>query len=186
MLFERFRRQFHDAHSLREHRALRWLGPRLHHPRLWHVNRRGIALGVAVGVFFGLLIPVAQILFAALTALLLRANLAAAVASTLITNPFTFAPVYYAAYHLGAWMLGAGATVRGEDTLAHAAAETATGLALWMERLGSVGAPLALGLLTLAVGLSVLLYFAVHWVWRVRIVRAWRWRRANRQARRSR
>lgn len=185
MLFERFRRQLYDAHSLREHRALRWLGPRLHHPRLWHVNRRGIALGVAVGVFFGLLIPVAQILFAALAALLLRANLAAAVASTLITNPFTFAPVYYAAYHLGAWMLGAGATARGEVTLIHAAAETATGFALWVERLGAVGAPLALGLLTLAVGLSVLFYFAVHWAWRVRIVRAWR-RRANRQTQRSR
>ena len=107
--------------------------------------------------------------------------MAAAVGSTLITNPFTFAPVYYAAYHLGAWMLGMRATQRGEIELANAAAETATGLALWLDRLGSVGAPLALGLFTLAVSLSVVIYFAIHWAWRVRIVRAWQRRRTCRR-----
>ncbi|MCA1925837.1 MAG: DUF2062 domain-containing protein [Thiobacillus sp.] len=178
-MFERFRHLMPDPDTLRRHRALRWLGPRLQHPRLWHVNRRGIAMGIAVGTFFGLLIPVAQILFAALAALLLRANMAAAVGSTLITNPFTFAPVYYAAYHLGAWMLGEGVTQRGEAELASAAAETATGLALWMDRVGSVGAPLALGLLTLAVTLSVAIYFVIHWVWRLRVMRARQRRRAR-------
>lgn len=180
-MFDHFRRLMPDPHTLRQHPALRWLGPRLHHPRLWHVNRRGIAMGIAVGIFFGLLIPIAQILFAALTALFLRANIPAAVGSTLITNPFTFAPVYYVAYHLGTWMLGDGGTPSGKVELASAAAETATGLALWMDRLGSVGTPLALGLLTLAVGLSVAIYFAVHWTWRLRVVRAWQRRRTNRQ-----
>lgn len=63
-------------------------------------------MGLAVGVFFGLLIPIAQIPAAALVALLLRANIPAAVGSTLVTNPITFPPVYYAAYHLGDWLLG--------------------------------------------------------------------------------
>lgn len=148
-MIDRFRRFMPDPHTLRQHRALRWLGPRLHHPRLWHVNRRGIAMGIAIGIFFGLLIPVAQILFAALIALILRANIPAAVGSTLITNPFIFAPVYYVAYHPGAWMLGDGGAQMGKAGLASAAAETATGLAL--------------GLLTLAVGLSVVIYFAIHW-----------------------
>lgn len=183
MLPERFRRFMPDPHTLCEHRVLRWLGPRLHHPRLWHVNRRGIALGIAIGIFFGLLIPVAQILFAALAALLLRANIPAAVGSTLITNPFTFAPVYYAAYHLGVWMLGHTRMPVTEVDLQHVAAETTTGLALWVDRLASVGAPLALGLLTLAVCLSVLTYFAVHWTWRLRIVRAWQRRKGRRGTR---
>jgi uncharacterized protein len=180
MLPERFRRFLPDPHALREHRALRWMGPALHHPRLWHVNRRGIALGLAVGVFFGLLIPVAQILFASVVALLLRANIPAAVASTLITNPVTFAPVYYAAYHLGAWMLGEAHS--GVD-LDQVAASSTTGLALWVDRVATVGAPLALGLLTLAMGLSVLMYFAVHWTWRLRIVRAWQRRKKLRRVR---
>jgi len=183
MLPERFRRFLPDPNTLREHRALRWMGPMLHHPRLWHVNRRGIALGLAIGVFFGLLIPVAQIFFAAAAALLLRANIPAAVGSTLITNPITFAPVYYAAYHLGAWMLGHLDVSVAEVDLDRVAARTETGLALWVDRVATVGAPLALGLLTLAVSLSVLIYFAVHWTWRLRIVRAWQRRKANRRKR---
>jgi len=183
MLPERFRRFLPDPHTLREHRALRWMGPVLHHPRLWHVNRRGIAMGIAIGVFFGLLIPVAQIFFAAAAALLLRANIPAAVGSTLITNPFTFAPVYYAAYHLGAWMLGHAEVAVEEVDLGNVAANTSTGLALWVDRVATVGAPLALGLLTLAASLSVLIFFAVHWTWRLRIVRAWQRRKANRRGR---
>jgi len=129
------------------------------------------------------LIPVAQIVFAAATALLLRANIPAAVGSTLITNPITFAPVYYAAYHLGAWMLGHANVPVSEVNLEHVAANAATGLALWMDRLATVGAPLALGLLTLAGCLSVLIYFAVHWTWRLRIVRAWQRRKSLRRQR---
>jgi len=183
MLPERFRRYLPDPHTLREHRMLRWIGPALHHPRLWHVNRRGIALGIAIGVFFGLLIPVAQIFFAAVAALFLRANIPAAVGSTLITNPFTFAPVYYAAYHLGVWMLGYADVPVVEVDIDRVAAKTATGIALWMDRLATVGAPLALGLLTLAASLSVLIYFAVHWTWRIRIMRAWRRRQTRRKER---
>jgi hypothetical protein len=178
MLPERFRRFLPDPHTLRDHPALRWMGPTLRHPRLWRVNRRGIAMGLAIGVFFGLLMPVAQILFSVLAALVLRANIPAAVGSTLITNPITFAPVYYAAYHLGSWMLGR--SPASAVDLERGAARTATGLALWMDRLAVIGAPLALGLLTLAVSLSVLIYFAVHWAWRLRIVRAWQRRRARR------
>jgi uncharacterized protein len=145
MLPERFRRFMPDPNTLRNHRALQWMGPMLHHPRLWHVNRRGIALGLAIGIFFGLLMPVAQILFAAGGALLLRANIPAAVGSTLVTNPITFAPLYYAAYHLGAWMLGHANVPVTEVDLDHVAARTATGLALWMDRLATVGAPAGAG-----------------------------------------
>lgn len=183
MSFERFRRYLPEPDALRQHRALRWMGPWLQHPRLWHVNRRGIAMGLAIGVFFGLLIPVAQIFFATAAALLLRANIPAAVGSTLITNPITFAPVYYAAYHLGAWMLGYAEVPLVDVNLENVAARTETGLALWMDRLATIGAPLATGLLTLAVCLSVLIYFAVHWAWRLRIVRAWQRRKARRRAR---
>lgn len=183
MLPKRFRRFLPDPQTLREHRALRWMGPVLHDRRLWHVNRRGVALGLAIGVFFGLLMPVAQIFFAAVAALLLRANIPAAVGSTLITNPITFAPVYYAAYHLGAWMLGHADVALAEVDLDRVAARTETGLALWVDRLYTVGPPLALGLLTLAASLSVLSYFAVHWAWRLRIVRAWQRRKARRRQR---
>ena len=136
-------------------------------------------MGLAVGVFFGLLVPIAQIPLAAAAAVLLRANIPSAVASTLVTNPITFAPVYYAAFHLGEWLLGVGGTV-AEAELVQVAEHTSTGFSLWMDRLSSIGAPLALGLATLAASLSIVLYFLVHWVWRLHIARAWQNRRKKR------
>ena len=59
--------------SIRNNRWLQWLGPLLHQPRLWHFSRRGIAMGLAIGIFFGLLIPVAQMPFAAALAVLVQA-----------------------------------------------------------------------------------------------------------------
>ena len=38
----------------RKSRALRWLGPLLDREWLWHLNRRTVATGAALGVFFGL------------------------------------------------------------------------------------------------------------------------------------
>ena len=103
---EYLRRLLPSQEVLRSNRWLRWIGPALHHPRLWHMSRRGIALGVALGLFFGLLIPIAQIPLAAGAAVALRANLPTAVASTLVTNPVTFGPVYYAAWRVGNAILG--------------------------------------------------------------------------------
>jgi uncharacterized protein (DUF2062 family) len=57
-------------------------------------------------VFFGLLIPVLQILFAALFAVFLRANLPIAAAATLVSNPLTYAPLYVAAYRVGTNLIG--------------------------------------------------------------------------------
>lgn len=163
----------HEA--LRGHRWLRWLGPTLQQPRLWHMSRRGLAMGMAVGMFFGLLIPVAQIPASAAAAVVLRANLPAAVGSTLVSNPVTFGPLYYGAWRLGKTMLGEEvasgeapppvATDREEDATAEPASS-------WWERtraqLSGVGKPLLLGLLVMACGLGLTTYFLVSWGWWLR------------------
>ncbi|NJQ98977.1 MAG: DUF2062 domain-containing protein [Hydrococcus sp. CSU_1_8] len=51
--------------------------------------------------FFGFLLPIGQFLFAIGAAILLRGHLGIAAASTLVTNPLTFGPVYWLAYQLG-------------------------------------------------------------------------------------
>ena len=71
---KRLARWLPTRESLHNNRWLRWLGPALHHPRLWHMSRKGLALGMAHGIFFGLLIPVAQIPFSAALAVALRAT----------------------------------------------------------------------------------------------------------------
>ena len=104
--------------SIQANRWLRWMGPALAHPRLWHMSRKGIAAGLALGLFFGLLVPIAQIPLAATAAVVLRANLPVAIGSTLVTNPVTFGPVYYGAYKLGDWLLHRGdGPVRSPDVL---------------------------------------------------------------------
>ncbi|MEW5893893.1 MAG: DUF2062 domain-containing protein [Pseudomonadota bacterium] len=160
-------------------RWLRWLGPHLAHPRLWHFSRRGVAIGVGLGVFFGLLIPIAQIPFAAGTAVLLRANVPAAVGSTLVTNPVTFAPVYLFAHHLGATLLGQGETPLPD--LSQPATDTpqAWWQALW-QRLIALGQPLLLGLAVLAVAAGGASYLLIMLFWRLKTT--WQWRRRRRLA----
>jgi uncharacterized protein len=104
-MFERLRRLMPTPETIAGNRWLRWLGPSVLHPRLWHLSRRGVAMGAAVGVFFAFITPIAQIPLSAGLSVLLRANVPAAVVATLVNTPPTFGPVYYAAWKVGSWVL---------------------------------------------------------------------------------
>ncbi|GCL63276.1 DUF2062 domain-containing protein [Pseudaquabacterium pictum] len=179
----RLRRLLPEPDTLAQNRWLRWLGPALHHPRLWHMSRRGIALGAAIGVFFGFLIPLAQIPVSAAFAVALRANVPTAVASTLVTNPITFPPVYYAAWKVGGAILGEAGPAPGR---AQAEPPPAEASGNWLQRtwasLQRVGKPLVLGLAIFACGFGLLVYLLVHLGWRAQ-VRFKRWRRTRAAAR---
>ena len=138
---------------------LRGLAPYLADPKLWQWSRRSVALGVAVGLFVGFLIPVAQILLAAAAAVVLRVNVPIAAASTLVTNPLTIPPIYYAAYQLGAWATGTSAT---------AAVSLADPVSI-LQSLGSIGVPLFIGLAITACFAAVASYVLISraWIWYV-------------------
>jgi len=178
----RIKRWLPSPEAVRQNRWLRWMGPILNHPRLWHFSRKGIAMGMALGVFFGLLIPVAQIPFSATMAIVLRANLPMAMASTLVTNPLTFAPVYYGAYHLGDWVLGGSTTDEAQilKTLeSQPEVEDRTWretLSAWWVQITTVGKPLFVGLLILACVFGLLVYALVSAIWALKI----RWSRRQR------
>ncbi len=61
------------------------------------------------------------------------------------------------------------------------------GLVSWMHALTAwmlgLGAPLALGLVLLALGLALASYFLIRVVWRIYLVRAWHHRRQRHRAR---
>ncbi len=180
--------------ALQGHRWLRWLGPALAQPHLWRISRRGLSMGMALGIFFGLLIPVAQIPVSAAAAVLLRANLPAAVGSTLVTNPVTFGPVYYGAWRLGKVMLGeeveageqppAVPTATGPGSTGGEAEPDAGWWAHTRAQLAGVGKPLVLGLGVLACGVGLLTYLLVSWGWWLR-VRLQRRRRLKAAAQRA-
>lgn len=168
-------------------RANRWLAPfrdSLAHPRLWHINRRSAAGGVAAGLFCGLIPGPFQMLGAAVCAVVFRINLPLALVTTLYTNPFTIVPLYLAAFALGRGVLGWFGDSRGQFVAPpeYGEAGSATlgawigALADWMLQLG---APLAIGLPLLAGLLAAAGYLAMRLAWRAWLVRAWR--RRNRQ-----
>jgi uncharacterized protein (DUF2062 family) len=173
-----------DPEAVRENRWLRWLGPALHHPRLWRLTRRGVALGMALGFFFGLLVPLAQIPLSAAAAVVLRANIPAAVASTLVTNPVTFGPIYYGAWRVGSAILGHPSGLPPPRAAAIAKSESADESA-WrvaLRRVVGVGKPLLLGLAILATAVGLSTYFVVSMSWRWFVISKRRRRRRLAQA----
>lgn len=152
------------------------MGPALHHPRVWHFSRRGLAMGMALGIFFGLLIPIAQIPASAAAAVLLRANLPAAVASTLVTNPVTFGPVYYAAWRVGSAILGEPVREDQAPPEPTVASDDESWFAAVSRHVLGVGRPLVVGLVVFATVFGVVTYFAVSWLWTLSVL----WRRRRR------
>lgn len=156
-------------------RGNRWLAPfqnSLLHPRLWHLNRRSAAGGLATGLFCGLIPGPFQMLGAAIAAVLLRVNLPLALITTLYTNPLTIVPLYLAAYELGRFALGG-----ASDGFVAPPAWQGSILTWLGDLLGwsaSLGKPLALGLLLLASLLAGTGYIIVRLAWRIYLVRAWR------------
>jgi uncharacterized protein (DUF2062 family) len=158
-LIRRLRALAPSREQLEANPWLRRLAPYLADPKLWCWSRRGVAMGVAIGLFIGFLIPVAQILLAAAAAVVLRANVPIAAAGTFVTNPFTVPPIYYGAYQLGAWATGTSGT----------AAVSWTDPFSIMESLGSIGLPLFTGLAITACFAAAASYLLISqvWIWHV-------------------
>lgn len=121
----------------------RWLGPwahRIAEHDLWHMKTESMARGVAIGMFWAFIFPVAQILFAAVHCVWWRGNIPVAAGVTLITNPLTIGGWLYLAYQVGSVFI-----------TAPAVAATATGSG-FLGMLGSFGWPTVLGMGMFAFG----------------------------------
>ena len=188
-MIDRLKKMLPSQQSMQNNRWLNWMGPRLFPPRLWRMHRKGVSLGVGIGVFFAFLIPIAQIPLAAVLSMWLRANIPAAALATIVNNPLTFPPVYYAAWELGRWILSlaqhdASALEKGDNqgsALSTGLSEVSQGgTSGWFDlivgHMDSIGKPMALGALIFACVFSVLGYVLVQLVW----IRRVRRRRSNR------
>lgn len=148
----------------------RWLKPFAHlfsHPTLWHLNRRSVPRALAIGFFTAFIIPLGQIALAALIAMVLRANVPLAVASTFISNPLTFPPIYFGAYNVGFFLLPK--TSAGGEDVAQSLGATVL----------NVSAPTALGLLVFAIAAAILGHIAGTICWRISLLRRWRRRQPS-------
>jgi hypothetical protein len=177
---EWLQRKIPTEETLKAHPGLRWLGPLLRRPWLWQLNRRRVAAGVGIGIFFGFMVPVLQIAGAALLALVLRANLPVAALSTLVSNPFTYAPIAVLAYRTGAALLGEAVEPEAAQVLSGVGDAAAADEPGWMARVAAIGKPLFLGLAVFGVVGGLLGWGVVHVAWTVGV-----WLKRRRRRRRS-
>ena len=164
--------------TLHENRLLRPFAKPLSNPALWRMTRRSVPRAVALGLFVGVIIPIMHTAIAALLAIPLRANVAITAAFTLVVNPLTIPPIYYACYRIGAWELRHDATVINPQTVAAVSGE----LSRFMFWIKHASGPIAVGVLTVACASAAIGYGLSAVLWRWWLGSKWRQRRHARQA----
>ncbi len=183
-----FRRILPDPEKIQAMKSLGFLAHRLGDPMIWHLNRRSTSLAAFIGLFFACLPMPMQMIPAAFFAVVCRANLPLSIVGVWVTNPLTMLPMMFAAYQMGAVMLGHPlATLNDVGLLMQV---------LWLEVLNLLGWyiapsqwpvttlsfwPLLLGSVLLGLILGGIGYAVVRGLWRWQAVRQWQ-RRATLRA----
>jgi uncharacterized protein (DUF2062 family) len=162
--------------TVHQYRLLRPFAPHLRNGSLWRMTRRSVPRGVALGLFVAIVFPVMHTVVAALLAIPARANVAVAAIITVVVNPITIPPLYYAAYRVGAWELHHDARLVNPAAAARFSSELSR-LLFWIHQ---ASGPIAVGVLTIAVAAAALGYLAASLVWRLWSRSRWRQRRRSR------
>jgi uncharacterized protein len=155
----------------------------LDHHGLWQFNRRSVAWGTAIGLFFSVAIPVAQIPFAALVAVYFRVNVPVAIFGTLLSNPFTTPAILFFAYQLGSLVVGhaqpahAGIVAQVAQPSVNEPGfirDALNWVMYWIDWIQSAGWPLVIGLALMSVLLAVAGYVGVKVIWRMQAGLRWK------------
>src|SRR6187551_1887548 len=178
----RFTRWAHRNMPTREqmeaNRFIRPFAHRVLRSELWRFTRRSVPRGIALGLIVGIIVPFAQILFAALLAAPVRANVPLAALMTFVTNPFTTPLIWVAAYWVGSVLL------RIDAATIVAPVNTAierTDLQRALEWLTGATMVTAFGLVVIAVVSASVSYLLSGVIWRMVVGRKWRRRARRRQ-----
>jgi len=152
----------------------RWIRPFAHHvlrSDLWRFNRRSVPRGMALGLFVGIMIPLAHFITAALLAVFVRANIPVALAATFIGFPAFLPVIIYAADKVGNFLLRVDAmTVVAPVSQTMQATETDHLLTILTQK----GPTVAFGMFVIATVLAAIgyLFSSFFWRWRVGTKRA--------------
>jgi uncharacterized protein (DUF2062 family) len=153
-----------------------WLAPFEHllsEPNLWVIRRRTVVPAFALGLFTAYLPFPGHIIIGALLAIPLRVNLPVAALSTLINNPVTIGPMFYAAFELGRQLL----------RLPPRDIDFEFSLDWLFGGFAYIWQPLMLGSILLGAILAVVGFVTLDLIWRASIWDYLKKRRARRKAR---
>lgn len=166
MTWREIKRRLPTREQVTRNRYLKIFGEHLHDYNLWHFNRRSVARATGIGLFCAFLPMPFEMLPAAFGAIIWRANLPISITWVWVSNPFTWVPLWAPPYLLGAWLLGQ--PVMPLDQI-----NTSNALEIFAGQLGA----LWLGCVIAGIVIGVAGYYAIHLLWRLRIVNLWRERR---------
>ena len=163
--------------QMERNRFIRPFAGRVLRSELWRFTRRSVPRGIALGLLVGIIVPFAQILFAALLSAPVRANVPLAALMTFITNPITTPLIWVAAYWVGSLLLRIdAATIVAPVNTAIEQTDLQRAL-VWLTQ---AGIETAFGLVVIAVISASLSYLIAVWTWRWWTARKWQRRRARR------
>ena len=180
-LADLIRRNMPTREQLEKNRFVRPFAHRVLRSELWRFTRRSVPRGVALGLLVGIIVPFAQIVFAALLSATVRANVPVAALMTFVTNPATTPAIWIAAYWVGHWLLRADAATMVAPV---STAIEQTDLQRFLEWLTQAGYETAFGLVVIAVVSAALSYVLSGWIWRAMVARRWSRRLRNRRRQR--
>jgi uncharacterized protein (DUF2062 family) len=139
------------------------------------MTRRSVPRGVAIGLFVAVIIPFMHTVIAALVAIPARANVAVAALFTLVVNPLTIPALYYGAYRIGSWELHHDSAIVNPADAERFSSELSRML-FWIHH---ASGSIAVGVLTIAIGLGAFGYLFSSVVWRLWCASRWRSRRCS-------
>lgn len=151
--------------QLEKNRFIRPFAGRVLHSELWRFTRRSVPRGVALGLFVGVMIPLAHFVVATFLAVFVRANIPAALLATFVGFPVIYVFIVALAYKVGEWMLHVDASTAIQPLSETMQATQTDHLLLQL-----TGQPLrdtAFGLFVIATVLASVGYLASTFLWRL-------------------
>lgn len=91
--------------KLRSNICTKFLVRYLHKDEYWHLSTKSVARACFIGMFWMMIPMPMQMVASTLTAIVCRANISIALILIWISNPFTWAPIYYGSYRFGCYIL---------------------------------------------------------------------------------
>ncbi|MGV6808019.1 MAG: DUF2062 domain-containing protein [bacterium] len=169
-----FQRWLPNHRSLKESRMLRWLGPILDDPYLLHINRKSISQSTFIGLFCAYLPIPGQSIIAALLAFWFRTNMPLAIGLIWVTNPITFAPMFFLSYRVGRFILGTEGNLTSFELSWS-----------WISSQGShIMLPLFTGSLICGLLAGAIGFLGIRLIWRFKVMESWDQRAKKREAQR--
>ena len=156
------KRLFPRLDKIKEDKILKIFGPAVLQPNLWHINKKSVSRGFAIGAFCAFLPIPGQMIVAGFLAIIFAANLSLSLILTWITNPITYTPIFYFAYRLGKFFIDTknSYVIKNEEINL-------------LSDIMHIWEPLLLGSLILAIIGSLCSYILIRIYWRYYVIKIW-------------